>query len=1130
MSGHDNPTQGQPSPTPAVPPSSQTHSTVNGSGAASDNGPTADSPAPTSGLAQTPPPTTARGPQKPPSGTQGLKSLKGSHAANGANSVNGANSHDDDDINGDGDGDDDEDFESAYTRTSTSAHTSKPRMAHVLPDAPSVNAAQKALLRATRIAQEDLQKSGLDLRDMGIENVTAQIAAELGIPYGLFQDGVLSGYTLPYYNVVGQKVPFYRVRLFLGGDDSAESAIKHHVGSRSPSFVQLIRRFPNFPEIPKYLQPGRSSTFVYFPKGFGHAVVKGKQILKAASPEVKRQITKSMSSIAHLSASALKHDECRGYIIITEGEKKAAAATKAGFPTVGLGGVDNWRATRIVLPEGTIVQQQLSGRSHLDDNDGDIPGRKPPGKAGKLTIKLPKTAQRRGEGSIEDDSSTLAVGLEDIIHLAIHEDFAIVICYDSDAQSPNDPNTPNALLSGNLKPEVQRASSALAYELRYRGLRSDRIKQLILPLAAEDFNDPLNTGTDGQLDIQPKKRKMGLDDFLVKYGSEAFEDLLRECLLNPHSFPRHPNPKAVVNRALETPFLYRKGMQQVASAILAELDARGSRFMDSNSEEPYYFDNTTCTLMPAPLDKGNTPFHETRFGRLLYQQYGISRYDKMLMPWLASQFTGELPIGTCVPRSVMFVDKEAPNLQLGDSFFVTVNEDPNEPITIKTNGSDGMMFVSGAVEPVDVHLFAEEFDKQYAKYCQTGKFENWWLEPLRQANITLPAQKDLANLLFYISPFLNRWRGLQLPIELYYGEPNSGKSSLASLRLLITTGRSTLRNMSQDIRDWYASITSTGGLYLVDNANFRNPEMRQTLSDESCRIITTQDPTVELRRLYTTATVQRLPVTTVFAYTAITPQFKALDFLQRSVIFEFFALPPEAHDSDWVERHLKSHGSREAWIANHCLFLHLFRRAASNEGLDGTGNNLWLHPLEAQHRLAHFERCLYVAANILHKGETKATTVKAYMSTIHKNLQQQQEDMQVSTDWVLEGLREFALNWPLNKPFTASNIVDFCDTHEAESVQKNSVLTDVRRLSRYLSSNRGNLLNITNIAYAGMKNQRQTYIIAKRPRSPTNRDLSPQHTYPDDAAMQSDTIDMSEVHVSSFHQDQDIADDDTGDP
>lgn len=37
-------------------------------------------------------------------------------------------------------------------------------------------------------------------------------------------------------------------------------------------------------------------------------------------------------------------------LIITEGELKAAAASKAGFPTVGLGGVYNWRAHKLGLP------------------------------------------------------------------------------------------------------------------------------------------------------------------------------------------------------------------------------------------------------------------------------------------------------------------------------------------------------------------------------------------------------------------------------------------------------------------------------------------------------------------------------------------------------------------------------------------------------------------------------------------------------------------------------------------------------------------------------------------------------------------------------------------------------------
>ena len=990
--------------------------------------------------------------------------------------------------------------------------------------------AQQALLRLTQVAKQDLQRSGLALQDIGAESVTSQIAAELGIPYGLFQDGTVSGYVLPYFNVAGDRVPFYRVRLFLGGGDSStELTIKRHISAKTPSFQQLLRRFPDFPDLPKYLQPGRSSTYVYFPKNFTHAAISGRQVVQLAAPDVMPQ--KGPLSFVPRAAYELQNEDiCRGYILITEGEKKAACAVKYGFPCVGLGGVDNWRATRLVLPHGTIVQQQKVGRPSLDDDDNDTPDQKPIAKGGRLTVKLPKGAARRGEGTIEEETTTLAVGLEDIIYFALKEHLAVVICYDSDQQTSSVEGQALGSLA-NLKPEVQRAASALAYELRYRGLRSDRIKLMVLPLAADDLDDPDRLGTDGQQDINPKKRKMGLDDFLVRYGPEALEELLRECLQDPHAFPRHPNPKLVVNRALEAPFLHRKGLQQIASAILAELDARGKRLLDINSQEPYYFDNATCKLMAAPLDrKGGVPFHEQEFGQLLYRQYGISGFDRQLMPWMASQFTGEQPLGTCTPKQVVYVqDHEGVNIQLGDSFFATITPDSQQPIIIKTNGSDGIMFTTGAVEGIDVHKFAHEFDKQYSQYLRTGLFENWWQGPLKQSNIVQPDQKDLANLLFYVSPFLSRWRNVQLPVELYYGEPNSGKSSLLALRLLITTGRVALRNMPNDLRDWYASITSTGGLFVIDNANLRNPELRQAVSDEMCRIITSPEPTVELRKLYTTATIQRMPVNTVFAYTAITPQFKALDLLQRAVVLEFFALAPEAHDSDWVLRHLLARGGREAWIANQCLFLHLFLKAAGPEGLHDDGDSLWAHQLSSQHRLAHFERVLYVAAHIIQQGDQSIETVNAYMKTIHQTLQRQQEEMQVSTDWVLEGLREFARNWPLRKPFTASDVSDFAGAHESESLQRNSILTDVRRLARYMTQNKGNLNNLLHIQYLGLKNQRQAYTVTARPSVPIQvTELEPEsrldNAYVAVPEQSSDTVNLGDVHLSKFASD--IADDD----
>lgn len=70
----------------------------------------------------------------------------------------------------------------------------------------------------------------------------------------------------------------------------------------------------------RYGQPARSGVRAYFPK------------------------------VAGLDWAAVVSDPAKP-LVITEGEKKAHAATLAGFPTIGLGGVFNWLSQDALLPE-----------------------------------------------------------------------------------------------------------------------------------------------------------------------------------------------------------------------------------------------------------------------------------------------------------------------------------------------------------------------------------------------------------------------------------------------------------------------------------------------------------------------------------------------------------------------------------------------------------------------------------------------------------------------------------------------------------------------------------------------------------------------------------------------------------
>jgi hypothetical protein len=309
--------------------------------------------------------------------------------------------------------------------------------------------------------------------------------------------------------------------------------------------------------------------------------------------------------------------------------------------------------------------------------------------------------------------------------------------------------------------------------------------------------------------------------------------------------------------------------------------------------------------------------------------------------------------------------------------------------------------------------------------------------------------------LAYMSPWLLRWNGAQLPVELMVGEPGSGKSSLYSLRLLILCGRPALRNQPTDVRDWYASITSSDGLHCVDNVHMVNKELRQRLSDEICRIVTEPSPYVEMRKLFTTSDNFRIPVRNVFAMTAIQQPFMNADILQRSVIFEVQAIGNN-HASDWASAVLRSFGGRVGWLAHQLAVLHLFFRKA-NQGA-------WNNNYKSSHRLAHFEQMFRMIGGII--GVPDAELVGEKLAGV--------AEAQVSEyDWTMGGLKDFNFEHIdlMKDPRKLITLQDVSSWAMAkDEYQNNTIITDARRLSRYIKSHKYMVEKV-----AGLIQQQQRY-------------------------------------------------------
>ncbi len=786
------------------------------------------------------------------------------------------------------------------------------------------------------------------------------------------------GYKVPYYNLEGQPLPFYRLRLF-----------DHH---------------------PKYKQPKNSENYVYFPPDLLNVL--GKMMVAKDPPY---------------------------FLILTEGEKKAAAAVKAGIPAIAFTGVDSWRTKTFTVPDDSKMETSIFGKTK------------------QVRIRLPSTDIDFVE------NLTLAVGMKELIDLLIRRNLNAIIVYDTDVVEGK----------GGIKSQVQRAAATLGYELRFRGIPITHIRQLVLP----------NKGT--------KLEKVGLDDFLVSSGPKALRSLIAETLAAPLAFPRHPSPRTYINQRLNRR-LSRKESQNVSLAILTELDSRGQRLTCKGTNTPYYFDRTTKRLMPAVLLKQREdPMHETPFGHFLYREFNLSAADTRILHWLASQFTGELPIQSVDPRRVLSVPdgKHEVAIQIGDGEFALVTANPKEPLQILDNGSKGLLFEFDQVEPIDGGKLLKEFTKQLES-TSTKPLVPWWHDVLGTVRLTEsnlwsePSETErpyrsriLATCLFYLSPWLNRWQGTQLPIELMIGEAGSGKSSLYILRQNIITGRPYLRNAPSDLRDWYASVIHSGGINVIDNVQFVNKDLRQRLSDELCRITTEPYPHVEMRRLYTTAGQLNIPVRVTFAMTAIQQPFFNADLIQRAAIFELEQIT-EGIDGSWVDHQIERFGGRTKWLAHHLVVLHKFLKAVVHDGA-------WDLEYQASHRLVNYEQCLLVMGDVL--GLDVDWMPEVLSSAAQVNLTQ--------ADWTMEGLKVFVSDIKEERSkdkgkdkgigkgktnstkikVTATDITDWAQSND--EYKENDVLTGTRRIGKYIQAHKSTVRRITGIQIGPLYGNRRQYIL-----------------------------------------------------
>lgn len=712
-------------------------------------------------------------------------------------------------------------------------------------------------------------------------------------------------------------------------------------------------------------------------------------------------------------------------LVLTEGEKKAAIACKLGIPAVAFGGVDSWVNRTILVPKEAEVSSYTHNRM-------------------LHAVKLPSA------NFDESMMSTNAIGFQEMIDVCLKYKTTFYIIYDSE---PN----------GKLSSQAQRAAAKLGYELRFKGFPIDQIRQIMLP-GLEDDDD-----FDGD--------KIGLDDYLMsdEGGIEGFGQLLKECKLKASAFPRHPNVREHINKKLQKPKLDRKETQNISLAIITELDSRGKRMYSKAQGQMFFFDTVGKSLMKVEVNAGDLQaMQETPFGRLLYRDFGISpAADDRIIKWFGAQFAAEDPVEDVDPKRIIAQPAPGEDIiryQINDGEYIRISGDKVKPWQIVPNGTDGVLFESDHVKPIDAHDLRDELSKQFNS---KEPLKCWWAEVLSEVRLKEKGEHaTIAALLYYVTPWLNRWRGTQLPVELIVGEAGSGKSTLTEVRLNILTGDAKLRNVPEDLKSWNASIANSGGLHVTDNVHLMDKQLKQRMSDELCRLVTDPNPRIEMRKYYTEADLRTIHVGANFAFTAIQQPFMNADLLQRAFLLELDKSVEElkdgsfSFDSHWKEKQLSRFGGRTAWIAHHIRVLNTFLALVKVK---------WNPHYKSKHRLVNFEQALMLMAEVF---GIKNDWIPAY-------LMYQNNSSVGRSDWVLEGLIQWAedrrridKNWSV-KSYSATDIANWAENQE--DFEKNLTLINARSLGKWMQTNKHNMAVIVGMQEHKKVNNKMQYQLLPPP-------------------------------------------------
>lgn len=535
-------------------------------------------------------------------------------------------------------------------------------------------------------------------------------------------------------------------------------------------------------------------------------------------------------------------------------------------------------------------------------------------------------------------------------------------------------------------------------------------------------------------------RKVGLDDWLLNDPDAA------EALLDPPEyrlFPPPPNPRTWLHNAFDAR-LTRNEQEEIAMGVLAALDSRGERYKDPVGLS-YYYEKDTKSL--HAFSWGDKSLQETTFGGIL-NNMGLRTTDASVMSRLSNLYVNEGFVREIEPHRVLAKTDDAIYIQLSDGEMARITSDS---IDILDNGTDDILFVAGTVAPVDLDYLTDALGSPPRRRWFNA-VKSLRLKPIHPLN--LDQTQAYLTTLMYLSPWLWRWRGMQLPLEMAVAEPGSGKTFLYNLRMEVLTGSPELFGMPTDMRDWIAQVGAAPSLWVCDNLGKLDSTTFHKLSDELARLITEPRPSVKLREFYTEASLKTVPIECAFAITAVKNGFTSPDITQRMVLYHLDAIPPSQRNPGWYREQLDE--GREPWLAEHMQYLQRFLQLAEGR---------WNPSLVQQHRLVHFEQGVMLMGEALGFPE-------AAMQSIRKQLSQTVDLAVAETNPFIEALLVFKAEQNGAGPYIPlQEVVDWAKYDPSERFTALNQFNNSRQLGNAFRANPAQIQRSTGLELVNRNNQ-----------------------------------------------------------